>query len=312
MDSTFDFQFVPVSLSTDSKRIVVHHLDNDGYMAAGIAASSFGGNIQSFPTTYGRPFPFNPNDLTTDHSLYILDFSYSAEILEQLAKHVGKLVVLDHHEGMRDQIAHLPYVTFDTNFSGAGLAWRHFVGEEIPFTEAVDLVDAYDLWDKQRSTCSWEIILQYHLATEEHQTSIDFWANAAAQLFVPQELMTVGKSRMEELKILIEAYSNTAHVERVGGVYVAMFPTPSKWVSLVHDGVKECIGADMSISYSEPKEKDHITLNFRSSATSAVSALQVAKKLGGGGHIQAAGCRIPDDQDPEALVLITLREIQGD
>ena len=310
LPSTFTFDSTR-TLTENVHRIVIHHFDSDGFMAAGIAASSFGGRVQTFATTYGHPFPFNPELLTEKDELYILDFSYPEAVLEYLNSRVGKLVVLDHHEGMRDQIAHLPYVTFDTRFSGAGLAWRHFVGEEIPFTEAVDLVDAYDLWDKQRPACSWETVVKYHLGTEDHRMSLDFWANAAAQLFVPVDILQLGEQRFSELRTIVEDSKQKSHIEQIQGVRFALFEAPPKWYSLTHDLLKEDLGVDMSISYAPDSKDQQMVFNIRSAPNAKISALQLAKHLGGGGHPSAAGFRTERHIDVKGTIIQALADLQS-
>ena len=306
-----DFAFESgATFPKDYNRIIIHHDDTDGYMAAGIAASAFGGKMHIYPTTYGRPFPFDPSQLTKNHELFILDFSYPATVLEYLNERVKKLVVLDHHEGMRDEIAHLPYVTFNTDFSGAGLAWHYIVGEEVPFTEAVNLVDAYDLWDKNRPGYPWENVVKYHLGTEEHRSSLDFWANAAAQLFVPPEIMDLGTERFNELRAIAKDREEASHIEQIQDVRFALFKAPAKWHSLVHDLVKESAGVDMTVSYAIDIKTKKLVFNVRSNVNSKITALQLAKSLGGGGHPQAAGFSQPKHVDPLTTLTTALKDLQ--
>jgi oligoribonuclease NrnB/cAMP/cGMP phosphodiesterase (DHH superfamily) len=190
------------------------------------------------------------------------------------------------------------------------LAWHYVVGEEVPFTEAVNLVDAYDLWDKNRPGCLWEDVVKYHLGTEEQRASLDFWGNAAAQLFVPKEIMDLGTERFNELREIAKDREEASHIEQIQDVRFALFKAPVKWHSLVHDLVKESTGVDMTVSYAIDVKTKKLVFNVRSNVNSKISALRLAKSLGGGGHPQAAGFNQPKHVDPLITLTTALKDLQ--
>jgi len=76
---------------------------------------------------YGQPCPLFSKeiDLRKNEPVFIVDFSYDIETLDELAS-MCKLTVLDHHKSVPDEVKSRPYFTFDNEESGATLTWKHF------------------------------------------------------------------------------------------------------------------------------------------------------------------------------------------
>lgn len=123
----------------DAKAYVLYHADSDGRFAGYCAWKALQGmypdeHVHFHEVQYGQPLPISLEHLNAKDVVYILDFSYSREVLEQIAAKAGRLVVLDHHKSAQKELADLPYAFFDQSKSGALLAWEHFFpGERPPF-----------------------------------------------------------------------------------------------------------------------------------------------------------------------------------
>lgn len=116
---------------------ILSHADSDGRFAAYCAFThcaerGLSDKLKMHEVQYGQPVPINIAELTKLDAVYILDFSYSREILESINEKVGVLVVLDHHKTAEAHLLGLPYAHFDMTKSGALLAWEYFFPDEEP------------------------------------------------------------------------------------------------------------------------------------------------------------------------------------
>lgn len=128
--------------------VLYHSNCMDGMGAAYVAHQYFSEQeeikeIKYIPVQYGKPFPEVP--LCEMSEVYILDFSYSRDILDEVYAKVGKLVVLDHHKTAQEALQGAEYAQFDMGKSGATLAWGYFYpGKEIP--DLISYIEDRDLW----------------------------------------------------------------------------------------------------------------------------------------------------------------------
>ena len=100
---------------------VLYHDDADGYASAMAAYMVYEDRATYISVQYGQAFPID--NLTNTDNVFILDFSYKKEILEEVHSKVALLVVLDHHETAMQDLDHLDYAVFDMSKSGAMLSW---------------------------------------------------------------------------------------------------------------------------------------------------------------------------------------------
>lgn len=106
--------------------ILFHQNCQDGFGSAFAAWKHFGSSATYIPVSHGNP----PPEIPEDSLVYILDFSYPREILENLNKRMAKLQVIDHHKTAEEDLRGLPYCIFDMNKSGALLSFEYFHGIE--------------------------------------------------------------------------------------------------------------------------------------------------------------------------------------
>ena len=108
-----------------------------GYLYHGHCNDGFGA---ARAAVYGAP----PPQLRPMDDAYILDFSYSREITARTAE-ACNLVLFDHHKTAAEDLEGIGGCHFDTERSGAVLAWKHFrPGEPVP--EILLYVQDRDLW----------------------------------------------------------------------------------------------------------------------------------------------------------------------
>lgn len=135
--------------------LVIYHGNCwDGFCAAWVARKALR-EIEALPAQYGT----EPPDVT-DRIVYMLDFSYPYAVMERIATHARRLVVLDHHKTAAEALdgLHQPEtgidVWFDMTKSGGRLAWDWFTvqGYDLPTPNQprapwlVDYTEDRDLW----------------------------------------------------------------------------------------------------------------------------------------------------------------------
>lgn len=124
------------------KRVVLYHGHcADGFGAAWAAWQKLGDDADYLPVRHGNP----PPELPDGAVVYILDFSYRRNVIEDLHHRLEKLVVIDHHRTAEKDLEGLDYALFDNEKSGAVLAWEYFFPDRsVP--ELLRYVMDRDLW----------------------------------------------------------------------------------------------------------------------------------------------------------------------
>lgn len=122
--------------------VVIYHGNcRDGFSAAYAAWKKFGDRATYLPCT-DRDTP--PAGLV-DKEIYILDYSYPRQVLEQLAATNKQVIVIDHHESARAAVTSFPQNIFDNDHSGAVLAW-HYFHPDAPLPRLFTYIEDADLW----------------------------------------------------------------------------------------------------------------------------------------------------------------------
>ena len=107
--------------------IISHKSCPDGFCAAFIARKKYP-NAEMLPLNHGDPLPL---EQVRGKDVLILDFSWKRrEDNEAVADAAKSIRILDHHKTSLAACEGLPYVTFDMNRSGAGLAWDYLFGKD--------------------------------------------------------------------------------------------------------------------------------------------------------------------------------------
>ncbi|OYV83184.1 MAG: hypothetical protein B7W96_00395, partial [Parcubacteria group bacterium 37-58-5] len=102
--------------------ILYHGGCPDGFGGAYAAWKKFGDSADYIPVKYEQPVPKH----IEGKELYMVDFCYEQGIMDGLLKNAKSLVVLDHHEGVRDVVESMPNHIYDSQRSGATIAWSYF------------------------------------------------------------------------------------------------------------------------------------------------------------------------------------------
>jgi oligoribonuclease NrnB/cAMP/cGMP phosphodiesterase (DHH superfamily) len=134
-----------------TKAVVIYHQNCvDGFTSAWafhrLKEKDYVDGVTYIPASYGQDFPSFP-DGSCD--LFILDFSYKREQIEQLCGVFDNVTLLDHHKTaqadlqglIEDEFKPLNLeIVFDMNRSGAGITWDYFEQKN----RAVNGLEGYD------------------------------------------------------------------------------------------------------------------------------------------------------------------------
>lgn len=292
---------------------VLHHMDSDGRFGGHAAWRYF---VEKFQTKdlndkvvfkevqYGQSFPIEYSDLTEKDEVYIIDFSYSRVILDEVYPRVEKLVVLDHHETAEEQLRGTPYGHFDKTKSGALIAWNYFFpDEEAPFVCL--LVNDYDLWQKQYEpdTSAFEAWLQFERIGQDWE----HWHKLATDVNYLREVVHgKGKVLHEQNVSIVDAF-----VKNKGNYFISNKgvlknkPVPFyRYVvyngnTILRNEIAEELYTkfDLDITVQWRLRGDRFLFSVRAPNPEKVSASQFCSQFAdGGGNPKAGGFALPMDE----------------
>jgi hypothetical protein len=263
----------------------------DGFGSAWVVRRWFeatheaGDRIEFHAATYDQP----PPDVVGKR-VYLVDFSYSAETVHDLALKAEFVAVLDHHKTAQEALQPLRDVgrirgQFEPKLSGVGVCWDYFFQGE-PMPRLLQYVQDRDLW-------KWEL---------PYTREITGWLASFPQQFdvwdaLIEELETVGdtsaivqgraivRQREQDIQRALPVVTRRL---TVGGVEVPVACLPAAWASEAGHILAQ--GEPFAAIYYDGPEQRHFSLR---SAEDGLDVSEVAKAYGGGGHRRAAGFSVP-------------------
>lgn len=156
-----------------AKLCIYHGGCTDGVASAWVVNKAIPG-VRFYPGVYQREPPW---DLIDGADVLMVDFSYKAHVMKQIASRAQSVHVLDHHATAQVQID--PLITdgtvtgvFDMNRCGAVIAWDELVGGTRP--TLLDHIDARDRWVTPTPAGNDEIIMA--LRSYPHVADVDTFA----------------------------------------------------------------------------------------------------------------------------------------
>lgn len=265
---------------TQNIYVLYHGSCMDGTGAKYAAWKKFGDKAQYIAVYYGKS---PPCIIDSGAEVYIVDFSYSKETLEQLRLIHKSVVVLDHHKTAEEALRGVPDCVFDMNKSGAVLAWEYFhPGVEVP---AILLhIQDRDLW-KFKLDGTKEVGAALHLL-EGDMEQWDVYIKADQKGI--NGLLSSGTAliRSDNLKVKSAIKSKVKVLKFLGYKIGAI--NANELISEIGAGIynSKNLQVDFAMMYCLTPENE-VLFSLRSRPDFDVS--EVAKKYGGGGHAQAAG-----------------------
>jgi uncharacterized protein len=276
----------------DSHNVVIYHANcTDGFTSAWLMKRFFDDKAMFIEGVYGK----RPPEIKNKH-IYLVDFSYSREIVEGLLVD-NCVTVIDHHVttqlALRDLIHDNFTFVFDIERSGAGLVRDWILSKRTentlpyPAHALVNYVQDRDLWrfqiDDSKAVSAY---IRAFNQTFENWDEIAEALGCNIQGCVYAGLVLLKKEE-KELNTIIHSSMRSLILE---GVEVPLVNCPPYLASEVGDKINK--DEPFAASYYD-------TLGGRcSSLRSSPQGMDVsaiARKFGGGGHVHAAGFKVDRD-----------------
>lgn len=270
--------------------VIYHDQCRDGFGAAYAAWKKFGENATYIPRKTQDPVP----DGIVKKELYIVDYSYSKEDLEQLRATNKSVVVIDHHKSAEEAVTAFSENIFDITHSGAVLTWQYFFPDiEVP--KLLLYIEDHDLWNMKM-----EHNREFGAALGEYVQDFETWdqlvQNLADRDDFSKFISIGGVIAGFEDKLIQKMLAFREKAEFEGRDIFVLNAERIYRSILGHHLAKLSAaagGAPMGIVYYRYDGMVHCSL--RSDGDFPVH--EIAKKYGGGGHPNAASIRVPSFTD---------------
>ena len=282
----------------DPQPLIIYHGRKcpDGFGSALAAWLFYAGNAEFLPLDHGDIKSVDDLPALAGRAVYILDFSFSADILHGIEERAAKLVMLDHHKSAAEKLTGFAcrcgVVHFDMDKSGARLAWEFFHPDK-PVPALVRYVEDRDIW-------AWQYPESPGFLAALDMEPLDFarWAEIAA--FTPEQLtgfMARGVAMDEKFKKLVTDMIDAAQPLVFNGQSGLMVNAPGVFHSLLGNLLSEKSGS-FALMWHVGKSGG-VKAGLRSQR--GFDCIPLAESLGGGGHAQACGFKMGIERLPELL-----------
>jgi oligoribonuclease NrnB/cAMP/cGMP phosphodiesterase (DHH superfamily) len=263
------------------KVILYHGNCFAGFGAAWVAWRRYKDEAVYIPCFYGAPLP--PIPQADEADVIMVDYSQKRPEMEKLRSRVRSLVVLDHHATAEKELDGFPGATFNLNKSGAQLAWAYFFPLERTPLPLVDYIADRDLW-RFEMPGSKEINAVVG-ATEFRFEAYEDLSNFL--LLRPGNVIALGAAILQQNAIHIQRMTEHVQWATIAGYKEVPVVNASVLFSEVGNALLAEYPEAPFAAYYLDRADGKRQWGLRSRPDFDVSA--VAKKLGGGGHPQAAG-----------------------
>ena len=218
-----------------------------------------------------------------DKVVYVGDFSFTKDELEELSKVTKSIIVIDHHLSAFESIGDLDYVHIDLEKSGARLAWEFFFpyADKVPFI--ISLIEDRDFWNffygKEDTNAlvlalKSEKDLNFKNLIEDDDAVIDLIKKYSSVLeYIENEDLKYSK------KVDNFMFFRTSFV----GINTNL---PSS--NILNLASREHGKPALSYNIEKVNNINNIKISMRNHDES-VDVSRICKLLGGGGHAKAAG-----------------------
>ncbi|MBE0454724.1 MAG: phosphoesterase [Roseovarius sp.] len=276
--------------------ILYHDKCPDGFAAALAAWLYYEGQAEFVGLDHGDIKTVDDLPALDGRAVYILDFSFAEFILRAIEERAAKLVLLDHHLSAAEKLTgfrcRCGVVHFDMKKSGAHLAWKFFHSDK-PLPDLVRFVEDRDIW-LWRYPESAAFLAALDMEPFEFERWQQITAFGAPQL---ASFIARGYAMDEKFSKLAELIADHASPVVFNGVTGLMVNAPGVFHSLVGDQLCRQSGT-FALLWSVDKNRV-VKCGLRS--RSDFNCIGLAASMGGGGHAQACGFKMPVERLPELL-----------
>lgn len=269
-----------VNASSTRAPLVLYHADCDDGFGAAYAAWRVLGDAATYQ-------PIHHDDtvsaeLLTGRHVYILDFSFRPEIIDEMAAVAIHITLLDHHKSAAEQWQGLSPATnvtirFDMTRSGAQMSWDHFHPDSSR-PRLIEHVADRDLWrfalPDTKAFCA---------GLSLHPKTFDDWQSLDVDAVIAQGRIIAA---YQQNQIRWAAQGDLRQVTLLGHTGLA-----ANVLSNTSEVGHEIALRSGTFALLFSIKGEQVMCSLRSVPPFDVSV--IAQHYGGGGHAQAAGFRMP-------------------
>ena len=305
--------FALEDMGEEHESVVFYHANcTDGLGAAWAMATFLDEEISAYiPCHYNGRDPVGEEVLTAvrGRDVYVVDFSFSLDVLARWAQEgAGSIVVLDHHRsaavawgfdpevpGFHHEVVNGCHITitYEPKKSGAMMAWDWAHG----FSKApalIEYIQDRDLWTwalpDSRKVSAFLASLPADLEDWSNQVFSHSLADAVGH----------GRSLLAHIAKTVGKIAPNADVVRLWSNQSLVTVNSSVYQSEVGEALyTKYPTAAVAIWAVLPDDK--MLLSFRSAKDTGPDVSDLAKRLGGGGHKNAAGAKVSLDEGLKLL-----------
>jgi hypothetical protein len=236
--------------------------------------------------------------------IIIVDFSFSAAVLEKWAES-AKVIVIDHHKTAMADLSVLSdrvLQRFDMGECGATLAWKHFFPDS-PMPSFLRYVRDRDLWNFEllyseeihEAIASLRYQAMEEIRKDWHVFAVFDMLEPMSEVQIQAVFAPWGYQLLKPKRERIAELATTAQPQELQGHQILAVEVPEKEGRLISDLCSYLYknNPDYAFIVAYIIKESSIDLSFRSDKNGSnfdVSA--VAKSLQGGGHHNAAGAAV--------------------
>jgi len=282
----------------DPNPLVIYHGQDcpDGFASALAAWLFYEGKAEFLGLDHGTVRSVEDLPALDGRAVYILDFSFSAEILRDIEARASKLVLLDHHKSAAEQLTGFTcrcgVVHFDLGKSGSRLAWEFFQPSK-PLPDLLRFIEDRDIW-------AWQYPESAAFLAALDMEPFDFAHWAAMAAFDAAQVtafMARGQAMDEKFNKLAADIAATAQPICFNGEHGLMVNAPGVFHSVVGDMLSRKSGS-FALMWCVSKG-GVVKAGLRSQRS--FDCIALARSMGGGGHAQACGFKMGTQRLPELL-----------
>lgn len=255
--------------------VIYHGNCYDGFGAAFAVWQRFP-DAKYIPALYSDSVP----DLPSDAEVLICDFSYKRPVLLALKASVKNLMVLDHHKTAQAELEGLDFVHFDMSKSGSVLAYE-WVHPQTPY------IPIFFLYLQDRDL--WQFKLEgshaVHAALTSYPFEFEVWSKLSQST---TDLVAEGCVVLRHINQLVDLVTAKPMFLSVVGYTVPVVNCCFAFSEMPHALCKKYPDYPFDAYYYD--RAGIRQWGLRSIGDFDVSVL--AKKMGGGGHKNAAGFEV--------------------
>jgi oligoribonuclease NrnB/cAMP/cGMP phosphodiesterase (DHH superfamily) len=270
-----------------SKKIVVlYHAEcTDGFTAAWVAFTVFKNKAQYISVEHQIP----PPDGLVGKIIYMLDFTYPREIMEQLIRDNERVTAIDHHGTAREATMMTEDYRYALEKSGSSLAWDYFHPNQ-PKPFLVRIVEDMDLYrfalPETETIFDWLDLFDYNFKV---YSKLARTLDTAGGL---RRAMRQGAIIRQYRKKFIDYLVMSCSYE----VQFAEFCVRAVNTELYHSEVATALAADRPFGVVWRMRRKGVYVSLRS-APDGINVAQLAQRYGGGGHEHASGFLVAKLED---------------